>query len=160
MHVLVKGRNKGPQREKNKGDVIFSVEGISFGGYRYVHTIRPKTPEYFQYHFCKWHCVLPALQNPVVSPTTQSQSPSSGSPCEGVPGVPAAAIAIRRCKAPSAAPRRRDAQPHTGLQVFGRRLHCSTACSSSAGHPGSQLNHHVLDVFNLLSVTGIGLGAV
>lgn len=26
-------------------------------------------PEYFQYHFCKWYCVLPVLQNTVVSPT-------------------------------------------------------------------------------------------
>lgn len=79
MHVLVKGRNKGPQREKNKGDVIFSVEGIAFGGYGYVHTIRPKTPEYFQYHFCKWRCVLPALQSSAVSPTThRADLPAQG----------------------------------------------------------------------------------
>lgn len=62
-------RQRHRPREGKKVMPFFSVEGIALGGYRYAHPSRSTTPHNFQYHFCKWHCVLPVLLNTVVSPT-------------------------------------------------------------------------------------------
>lgn len=82
-------------------------------------------PEYFQYHFCKWYCVLSVLQNTVVSPTyryTHTQSLSAqGLPrslYEQLPGVPTITLAIRWFEPQPAVLQHSDTQEHIGLKIL------------------------------------------
>lgn len=119
--------------EGKKGYVIFSMEGIPFGRYHYAHPIWSMMPEYFQYQFCKQYCVLPLLQNTMVSPTCRCihtiylLKASQGLCCEQLPDVPIITFAIRWCKAQPTVLYNSDTQKHTNPQedIFILFLHAS-----------------------------------